>query len=156
MHSAPAVSYPVGRSRFQGWLIALAGLLGGLIGGLWLYQTEEAGWRHGLFFLILFGAIAISVQGWRRSPRGTLRWDGQAWSWLCGEIPSNGKVAVQLDLQLFLLLSMQTESGTRLWLWPECAGDVTRWNALRRAVFARRAKRASQDCDAGIFTDQNR
>lgn len=156
MHSAPAVSYPVGRSRFQGGLIGCSGLLGGLIGVLWLYQTDGAGWRQGLFFLTLFGALAISIQGWRRSPLGNLRWDGQAWSWTCGEMSSSGKVALHLDLQFFLLLSLQTEAGVRLWLWPECADDVTRWNALRRAVFARRTKRASQDPDAGIFTGQNR
>ena len=144
MHSAPAVTYPVGRSHFQGWLLSFSGLFGILIGLLWCDQTDLAGGRQWLFFLILSGAFVISVHGWCRSPQGRLRWDGQAWHWTCGQASSGGDVAVHLDLQLFLLLSLRTEAGVQLWLWPERGDDVARWNALRRAVFARRANGPQQ------------
>ncbi|MHB8948911.1 MAG: hypothetical protein ACYC4S_07600 [Rhodoferax sp.] len=146
MHSAPAVSYPVGRSRLHAWLILGVGLGASLTGAWWLRQIDAAGWRQWLFVGILLVACAIAAAAWRDSSRGTLRWDGQAWHW-------NGVVAfapavltVHLDGQFFLLLRLRSDTGKRLWLWPERRLDVTRWSALRRAVFSRAA--APRDASA--------
>lgn len=148
MHSAPAVSYPVGRSRFQGWLVSMAGLAGMVAGLLWRQQADLAGWRQWIFAVTLLGACVVAVQAWRRTPRGSLRWDGQAWSWTSVDVSACGVVTVHLDLQFFLLLSLRTDTGVRLWLWPERRAEVTRWNALRRAVFSRRGAAQAQTVNA--------
>ena len=136
MHSAPAVSYPVGRSRFQGWLLLLTSLAGMLVGLIWFRQSDLAGWRQGLYAATLLGTCVIALQAWRRSPCGSLRWDGQAWSWTERDVSVCAVVHVHLDLQFFLLLSLNTDAGRWIWLWPERRTAATRWNALRRAVFS--------------------
>ena len=40
MHSAPAVTYPVGRSVFHAGLLGLTGLIGALAAALWWVQTD--------------------------------------------------------------------------------------------------------------------
>lgn len=138
MHSAPAVSYPVGRSRFQGWLVGVTGMAGAVSGVLWRYQAHPAGWPQWLFSMTLLGACLVAALAWRRSPRGILCWDGQAWSWESLDASVGGVVTLHLDCQSCLLLSLYTHAGVRLWLWPEHRADVARWNDLRRAVFSHR------------------
>ena len=148
MHSAPAVSYPVGRSPFQGWLLGLAGLGATLSGWLWCYQADPAGWRQWLFAMTLLGACVVAGEAWRRSPRGSLRWDGQVWSWTSVDASACGVLKVHFDLQFCLVLSLRPHSGARVWLWPQRTGEVALWNALRRAVFSRRSVGQAQDASA--------
>ena len=136
MHNAPAVSFPVGRSCFQGWLLGLISLIAVLAGWLWCFQADSIGWRQGLFLLILLTTLAGAVRAWRRTPTGSLRWDGQVWRWSRVDAPVSGVLVVHLDLQFCLVLSLRQVNGVRIWLWPERRADVTRWDALRRAVFA--------------------
>ena len=138
MQSAPAVSYPVGRSRFQGWLLGGAVLLGVLAGLLWCEASGLAGWRQGLYALALLAAGGVALHAWQRTPQGHLRWDGQLWHWRTEAASVNGVLAVHLDFQFCLLLSLRTDAGARLWLWPERQLDRPQWHALRCAVFSRR------------------
>lgn len=136
MHSAPALIYPVGRSRFHGWLLGLTSLGGLPAGFLWKYQADPAAWRQGLFAITVLIVAWVAVQAWRHSRRGSLNWDGQAWNWADDTGGLSGRVSVHLDLQFCLLLCLRSEDGTRLWLWPERGSDVALWHALRRAVFS--------------------
>ena len=155
MHSAPAVSYPVGRSRFQGWLLGLAGLGATLAGLQWHFEsTALAGWRQALFVITLLGASVFAAWAWRRSPRGSLRWDGQAWSWTSDDKSSCGVLMVHLDLQFCLLVSLRPDRGARILLWPQRGTEVALWNALRRAVFARRSAGQAQDVHAQAHWDK--
>ena len=143
MHNAPTVDFPVGRSRFQGWLLIFTGLIAVLSGWLWCFQADSVGWRQGLFFLILLATLVEAARLWRNSPTGSLRWDGQVWNWSSVDASVSGVLAVHLDLQFCLVLSLRQASGVRIWLWPERRADVTRWDALRRAVFAHANGRTS-------------
>ena len=155
MHSAPAVSFPVGRSRFQGWLLGLTGLGATLAGLQWhLASNAPAGWRQALFAMTLLGACVFAAHDWRRSPRGSLRWDGQAWSWTRNNKSSGGVLTVHLDLQFCLVVSLRPHRGARIWLWPERETEVALWNALRRAVFARRAAGQGQDVHTPAHRDK--
>ena len=136
MHSAPTVSYPVGRSRLEGWVVVLTALSGVLVVLLWALAADTAGWRQWLLLMTLLATCSVAASGWRRSPQGTLRWDGKDWAWHSGQSPVSGILSVHLDLQFFLLVSLRTGSGPRLWLWPEQRFDAMRWKDLRRAVFA--------------------
>lgn len=137
MHSAPTVSYPVGRSRFQGWLIVLTGLMALVLGMFWREQADLAGWRQGLFLVSLLVASGIALKTWLQTPNGALRWDGQAWSWTCGPAVIGGRVTVHLDLQFCMLLRMRTETGVQQWFWPERGVALPLWSALRCAVYSR-------------------
>ena len=81
MHAAPSVSYPVGRSRFAGALLAALWLLGAAALLAWTLQAAEPGWRQLLAALVLAACGAAAAAGWWRSPAGTLAWEGGAWRW---------------------------------------------------------------------------
>lgn len=136
MHSAPAVDFPAGRSRFQGWLISLVGSAGCLADVLWCYQVESIGWRQGLLLATLFATFVLALWAWRHCPSGRLRWDGQAWNWSGAAGSVAGVLAVHLDLQSCLILSLRPAGAARIWLWPQRQTDAGSWDALRCAVFA--------------------
>ena len=141
MHSAPAVTFPVGRSRFQAGVLLSLLVLGGVAGGLWQAQLGTWGWRQNLFLASLAVAALFAVDAWRRRPQGHLRWDGQLWYWDSAHAhrPAwplvHGGLALHLDLQFFMLLRLCPEQGPALWLWLDRGPDIRRWRALRRAVF---------------------
>jgi hypothetical protein len=147
MHSAPAVSYPVGRSSFHGWLLALISFAGALAGLLWRFQTNPPAWRQWIFGVIWSGTALSAGLAWRHSRCGSLRWDGQAWSLTGLDAPFFGEVTVHLDLQWCLLLCLRAENRWRRWIWLERGGEPTRWNALRRAVFSAGAASPAPEVD---------
>jgi hypothetical protein len=134
MHSAPAVTYPVGRSRLHGGLLIASALISLLVGLVWRYQGNPERWRLGLYALIAVGVGVLAIQVWRRTPQGDLRWDGQTWNWSVGEGGICGTLAVHVDLQFCMVLSLRLIDGGRVWLWPERSRDPACWDALRRAV----------------------
>ena len=152
MHNAPAVSYPVGRSRLHGWLVLGLGLAAVLTGAWWLGQIDAVGWRQWLFVGVLLGASGAAAVAWHRSPRGILRWDGQSWHWISAVALTPAVLTVHLDGQFFLLLGLRSDAGNRLWVWPERRFDVTRWSALRRAVFSRAAAPRDASAHAAVPT----
>ncbi len=137
MHSAPAVSYPVGRSHFQGYLIVLVALCGAVLLVAWVAQADTVGARH-VGIAVLYLLLTLwSVRQWLRVVGGTLAWDGLCWTWtMAGEavvvVP-----AVTLDSQSGLLLCLHPQTGRCYWVWPERRLASTRWLAFRRAVFGK-------------------
>ncbi len=136
MHSAPAVSFPVGRSRFQGLAAASIWLAAAVLGAFWFDQQGLVGWRQGVLLAVLLGTGAVAARAWRLAPAGVLRWDGQAWCWEAGGAAVGGVLAVQLDFQKFLLLRLRDDAGAPHWLWLEQSKEPARWAALRRAACA--------------------
>ena len=137
MHSAPAVTYPVGRSRFHAALLIGIAVMTLLIGLLWRNLGDPQNWRQACFAATAIGFGLVAFHDWRRTPAGNLHWDGQAWNWAAGAKLLSGTLGVHIDLQFCMVLSLRMGSGPRVWLWPERRSDPMRWNALRRAVFAR-------------------
>jgi hypothetical protein len=137
MYSAPAVSYPVHRSRVQ--LYAIAGLwLAGLCVWLfWLRGVDVAGWRQGLTLVVLIVTGAVAILSWRQTPTGHLRWDLATWVWTDAGSVVSGKLVVHLDFQTFLLLKYVGDGVPSRWLWLERQTDPAQWLPLRRALYAR-------------------
>ncbi|MBP9904273.1 MAG: hypothetical protein KBF66_01855 [Rhodoferax sp.] len=138
MHSAPAVSYPMGRSRFHGLLLLLIAGSGALSLSAWVLQSDPLRWQHGVAALIW--SLGVVVAGWRwySAPTATLIWDGEAWCWVLGARSRPVKPEVALDFQWLLLLRLSGSADRAdWWVWPEHAADPLRWLALRRALFAR-------------------
>jgi hypothetical protein len=126
-------------------LVGLATLGGAIAGLLWRHQADPAQWLQWLFAFTLGLTSYAATHFWYRTPTRTLCWDWRAWSWFSGEAPISAVVTVYLDLQYFMLLSLRSEDGERIWLWPERRTEVMYWNALRRAAFYRGAKANPHD-----------
>ena len=136
MHSAPSVSYPVGRSRFAAGLLLAAWLLGTAAVALWLNEVRAPGWQRGASVLLVLAAGLGAASSWWRTPAGALSWDGENWCWPAAGQGGAGAVTVGLDLQHWLLLRWTDGSAPR-WLWLERARHAERWDDLRRAVYSR-------------------
>ena len=144
MHSAPSVSYPVGRCAFQRWLYAFFIVLTSAVLLAWaLNQGLNTTW----YMAVATAALGLLL-GWRAlGQAGTLTWDGQVW---ClhdlnqGHEDALGEVHVALDVQKALLLRWQPASDTLsakpLWLWLGLQASDSRWQDLRRAVYQRTNK----------------
>lgn len=136
MHSAPSVSYPVGRSAFAvraGLALAAAALA---VIALWSVQAPF-GWRQLAALAAVLACAVLAWDAWRRSPAGVLRWDGREWTWEEGGGVAGGQPAIALDLQARLLLRWRPEQGGARWLWVERKEAPSHWDALRRAVYSR-------------------
>ena len=136
MHKAPTVDYPLGRSRFQAFTLALVFFCVVSVDGTWFYLAADFGWRQWLGLAVTLVALLAALRAWHVSSSGILRWDGQSWSWETAGSRSMGTVRATLDLQRFLLLCFCADAGTRQWLWLEQSRAANRWSALRRAVYA--------------------
>ena len=134
MHSAPSVSYPVGRPRFAGLLAAGLWLVGAVVTLMWVREAGALGWRHALAGGTLAVAGGWTLLSWMHSPRGQLHWDGAAWTGPLG----SGAVAldVALDLQYVMLVRWR-EPRPAHWLWLERSCSPHGWLDLRRAVYSR-------------------
>jgi toxin CptA len=139
-HSAPAVVYPIGRSRVQFWFSWVLWGIGLLVWLLWFSGTQRLDWRIGL------GGAAVLVsgwmlwQGWRNvASSGQLAWDGSCWRWesvshqtVSGELT----LAVIADLQQILWVVLDDGHGFRLWFCAERSAFPERWLDFRRAVYS--------------------
>ena len=145
MHSAPAVSFPVGRSRFQVMFLALTWLLGMASCVYWTTDVQAPGWRQVIPFAVLVVGGLCALWQLKHSPHGELKWEGR--HWLLQVAPKRpmttppqaqeGDVVLHLDLQFFMLLGFQDLASRTTWLWLDRGVSQTRWLALRRAVHGR-------------------
>ena len=143
MHNAPSVSYPVGRCAFQRQLYLLLLLATLAVLGAWaLNQGITRVWWAAVW-LAMFGSVlgALSLRY-----VATLSWSGQHWCLhdQSGKKPDVlGEVEVILDTQKTLLLRWQPTSDklstSFVWLWLGAEPSSTRWQALRCAVYQRKA-----------------
>lgn len=135
MHSAPSVTYPVGRSRFLGQMLTVIWLGGACaIGAAWL-ASGLGGWRAVLACSVLLLSAALAIYFWQGVAAGALRWDGHAWHGPQAFAGSR-QLHVDLDLQRHLLVRLSGATGRSQWLWLEASSDPSRWNDLRRAVYS--------------------
>jgi len=134
MHRAPAVSFPVTRSRWHVRAIVLLSLLA-------LASTLAFAHGQSLYTvrtLILACATVVvgllAVQAWRKSPAGCLRWDGAQWHWSGFAAAQACRLHLQMDFQRVLLVCVSAHAQRPIYLWLEAAADSAAWNAVRRAV----------------------
>ena len=145
MHSAPSVSYPVGRSRFLARVQGSLWLLGAATVAAWCAQVDTLGWRQALALASLVFAGTLAWQSWRRMPVGGLHWDGQQWFWTDAGEPSAVALELHLDWQRYMLLSCQSPGAALRWCWVEQASQPQRWRDLRRAVYSPARAHAAPD-----------
>jgi hypothetical protein len=149
MHNAPAVSYPVGCSRFQGLLLLAISLLGMVSSAIWFAQVDSNDWRE---WLMLSGAILTAFGAWwqwRHAVAGQLAWDGVTWIWTETQASASVQVAVIADAQRAMLLLLSgAQDNSRRWIWVDRETSPMRWLALRRAIHQRHRLDADPLADA--------
>lgn len=144
-HNAPSVSYPLGRSHWQAWVLSGFWLAAALLIGAWILATQHLGWRQLAGVVAVIGSGLAAYYGWKNSPVGNLGWDGQVWRW-DGPGYQAGIAEYELvaaaDFKNVMLLRIENQAHAKLWLWAERRAFPAHWLDLRRAVFSHR--RASQ------------
>lgn len=153
LHNAPSVIYPLGRSRFLGWLLLLAWGVAGVLTAAWWHTAAVGDARPGLGWATWLVAGAFMARGWLGSPLGQLGWDGQHWTWESPVYQGGGNLEapyVVLDLQSAVLLRLDNPAGASWWLWAERRALPPRWLDLRRAMYARPRPQVQTD----ILADQ--
>ena len=141
MHSAPSVSYPVGRSSFWGNCLLACWMVGAGVALVWHLSPQAPAWSWWLADLTVLGSGILAWRLCRHSPVGRVLYRGGLWTL---EHRRNGKDAqdvagqlqVRLDLQKGLLCVWQRPDGRRLWLPLDARADPLRWKDLRRAVYS--------------------
>ena len=139
IHNAPAVVYPLGRSRFLGQLLLGVWLAGLLSVAVWLLTSQRFDWRVATAFAVVLGAGAAAYASWRRQPTGDLHWDGAVWRWESASYQTGvveQEIVVMADFQSSILLRLKNPASARLWLWPEKRTFPARWLDLRRAIYS--------------------
>ena len=135
MHSAPAVTYPVGRCRFHAGLLAGLLVLGAGVLVTWVQHSDAIALRHAAAGVLWLVCALAALRLWWRSPIGSLTWDGQLWTWAGEGASYPVALRMTLDTQTALLLRLQPDGAPSLWVWLEQRRAPTRWLACRRAVF---------------------
>ncbi|MDP9897803.1 hypothetical protein [Variovorax ginsengisoli] len=141
MHSAPSVSYPVGRSsRNAARLLLGLWWAGACVTALTAWQLQHVGWRT----VLLGGSVLLA--GWalrhegrtgRAQGAGMLQFDSNGWSLKGATLLHAECVEVCLDLQSLLLVRLQRAGESSRWLWLDACSEPAHWPDLRRAVYSR-------------------
>ena len=134
MHSAPAVSYPVGRLHFR-VAQTLVLVLGAAVLVLWCFQVDQQGWRQALAAGVWLACAGLALVPGSLPVQGLLRWDGQCWSWESKNATMAGTIIVRADWLVGLLLEFHADGHQTHWLWLE-RGQTGKWEDLRRALWA--------------------
>ena len=138
-HNAPSVSYPLGRSRWQFWILLSLWLVALLVMVAWLLTSQFATLRQLFGLAAVFGVGLIALRAWYNTPVGQLAWDGQLWRWEGRGYQvgaANYELIVALDFQNLMLLRIENQAHAKLWLWAERRALPSRWLDLRRAVYS--------------------
>ncbi|CAN5901005.1 hypothetical protein BH11PSE13_BH11PSE13_02090 [soil metagenome] len=137
MHSAPSVSYPVGRSRDASRLLGALWAIGACCAGAALYPFAHMGWRQAL----LMASVVTTAMAARRTLGPALAvdlvFDGQDWSLSGQHVRKVARLSVVLDMQSLMLVRLDEPAQRARWLWLERRARPERWQDLRRAVFSR-------------------
>lgn len=149
MYNAPAVRFPVARSRLAAWGLALFWTVGALACVRLAVTPPQPLWLLPAVIALCLVIGLAALGHWRKSPFGTLYWDRKQWAFAPSQagtdasIPLND-VSVHLDFQRVMLVGFRQLTGQRLWFWLEnrTIGRETGreskrlWRSLRQALFA--------------------
>lgn len=144
--AAPAVVFPVARSRWHLRLVVLLSLLGLAAVTAIAIDQRLPGMPLVLLGCVVFASCGTALWTWQQSPVGYLRWDGQEWFWSgFGDARRPCRVVLRLDAQYCMLLSLHAhghgDGRLRTWLWLDTIPGPAnaQWLALRRAVLSSQA-----------------
>ncbi|MDO8287141.1 MAG: hypothetical protein Q7T69_19220 [Rhodoferax sp.] len=125
----------------------------GLLGAFVVAQTEMDARTVAMAGTVL-GVTAFAVHAWQKSPTGTLYWDGQHWFWSGFDAHRPCRLALLLDFQRVVVVSIVGDGKRVTWLWLEAGLGNPAWLPLRRAIVARQAMEPSGERELADSVDQ--
>ncbi len=134
MHRAPAVNFPVKRSRWHARLIIGMCLLALATLFAFAWGQTPLDVRVLVLVVAIFAASSVAFIGWKKSPQASLRWDGQHWYWSGFTASPVCHLRLWMDFQLVVLVSIAAEGHSPAFLWLEATPDTASWKPLRRAI----------------------
>jgi len=143
--NAPSVDFPVGRF-FMGiyMVMALSVVTACAFAYSFLYGDFQ-GWRAYVLLFVWLFATCLSMWAVRQGQSPCwLSWNGNVWHELPIKAntfsPENALdcgVAVHLDMQRHMLVSLNNLNGFRKWFWVSRKSFPERWHGFRCAVYSR-------------------
>lgn len=140
MYDAPAVCYPVGRSRLHAALVGCASLTSAVALLFWSLQTDQTQTCQIFAGSVSLLSTAWAALDWWRAPVGELQFSGQVWRWVESAQAQPVTIAVAFDFQRNLLLEIDGLRASSSWIWLEQRRKPQLWIALRRAIYATRQR----------------
>ena len=92
-----------------------------------------------LLFMACMATSGMAYAGWKKSPQGSLRWDGQHWYWSGFATSPVCHLSVLMDFQNVVLVSIESDGLAAVYLWLEATPGDTSWRPLRRAMVSSKA-----------------
>lgn len=153
MHRAPAVNFFVKRSRWHARLIFAMGLLALTIFAV--FAREQTPWNERALVLAFAGVVTsgIAFVGWKKSPQGSLRWDGQHWYWSGFVAGPACQLVLLMDFQSVVLVWIACDGQAPFYLWLEATLNDASWRLLRRAVVSSQAASGSKNKKPGLSVE---
>ena len=144
--NAPSVDYPVGRFFMSSWvawtLPSIARVL--YVGAHW--GRDFVDWRVAYWLPCWMACCCLLFRYLKAGqPHCWLSWDGNKWQIqnlypsfnATTEVGANDAMAVHLDFQKLLFVSLQSDKGKRHWFWLSQESFPDRWHGFRCAVYSR-------------------
>jgi hypothetical protein len=133
---APAVRVNFTRSSTYGAVLLVIGYFN--VSVLVMLGLHEADALYLALLALLFCCIfSLAVRAWRRTPIGTLEWDGNAWRWSAWPQDETCQVQWTIALPGLSVLRLTTGAGDVQWLLTGPAMErPAQWAAFRRALVA--------------------
>ena len=150
MHTAPAVSLMVARSRWQLITIGVLLAVGALSVGHYAVTQAQAQLQVLGMFCTLLLAAGMSLLQWKRFSGGCLTWDGLHWQWAGLREGVVWHLTPVLNSPFSVLVFVRVGAGKKTWLWIDRCTDATQWRAFRRAMVFASHDIAVQDVDAVV------
>lgn len=106
-----------------------------------LFALEQNPLHVRVFILAVVCVVTSSAAfvGWKKSPQGSLRWDGQHWYWTGFAAGSACHLSMLIDFQSVVVVLIKGEAHAPFSLWLEATPNATSWRALRRAIVSSQA-----------------
>ena len=104
-----------------------------------LYQPDSPYLLLAAGVFVASSAVVLAVARQPVTNQATLRWDGERWHITDAtdtEADELRKVLCLLDLQRWILLHVECNDGSRMWLWLKSPTMNGTWRAMRRAIAA--------------------
>nr|WP_295773047.1 hypothetical protein [Rhodoferax sp.] len=97
----------------------------------------------------------IAFIGWKKSPQGSLRWDGQHWYWSGLNAGSACQLSTLMDFQSAVVVLIKPEVHAPFSLWLEEAASDTSWRPLRRAIISSQTASDSKSKKPGRAAEED-
>jgi len=134
MHSAPSVSFPLGRSRFGLAIVLMLSMIGAAAQITWMLQSQTLGFVHMTGCFIWLVGSGLALRYWANTQSGDLAWTGAHWSWTAQHTSVPVSATLVFDFQSILLMRLVFPEGASYWFWVQQNAAQVRWLDLRRAL----------------------